>query len=168
MIVSTRDKSSRYWLFKVKGAAYYEDKKKLEKLHAQALKNVAPKIAKYQKIIEQFGCAWRDRALPVCLSVLFQNASLSFLLFLLLNIMRSPVLGRNKHTQSRVWLCYLKWRHEKIFTGTSLIWRISWRNRLILIRYRLNDIDIDWFDSGNKKKWRKVSANVWRGFGITE
>lgn len=40
---------------KVKGAAYHEQKKKLSKLQAQAVKNVAPKIAKFQKIIEGFG-----------------------------------------------------------------------------------------------------------------
>ncbi|CAB3402544.1 unnamed protein product [Caenorhabditis bovis] len=40
---------------KVKGAAYYEQKKKLNKLFEQAKINAAPKIAKYQKIIESFG-----------------------------------------------------------------------------------------------------------------
>ena len=40
---------------KVKGAAYYEQKKKLVKLEAQARKNVAAKIAPFQKIIEGFG-----------------------------------------------------------------------------------------------------------------
>ncbi|CAP29335.3 Protein CBR-RPL-16, partial [Caenorhabditis briggsae] len=37
---------------KVKGAAYYEQKKKLDKLAVQAKVNAAPKIAQYQKIIE--------------------------------------------------------------------------------------------------------------------
>ena len=40
---------------KVKGAAYYEEKKKALKLVEQAKKNVAAKIAPYQKIIESLG-----------------------------------------------------------------------------------------------------------------
>ncbi|CAO4370262.1 hypothetical protein L5515_004511 [Caenorhabditis briggsae] len=40
---------------KVKGAAYYEQKKKLDKLAVQAKVNAAPKIAQYQKIIEALG-----------------------------------------------------------------------------------------------------------------
>ncbi|CAI2347551.1 unnamed protein product [Caenorhabditis sp. 36 PRJEB53466] len=40
---------------KVKGAAYFEQKKKLNKLTAQAKINAAPKIAQYQKIIEALG-----------------------------------------------------------------------------------------------------------------
>ncbi|CAI4224062.1 unnamed protein product [Auanema sp. JU1783] len=40
---------------KVKGAAYYEQKKKVEKLHEQAKKNIAAKIAPFQKVIESFG-----------------------------------------------------------------------------------------------------------------
>ncbi|RCN38242.1 hypothetical protein ANCCAN_15866 [Ancylostoma caninum] len=40
---------------KVKGAAYHEQKKKLEKLYEQAKKNAASKIAPYQKIIESCG-----------------------------------------------------------------------------------------------------------------
>ncbi|KAK5976873.1 Ribosomal protein, partial [Trichostrongylus colubriformis] len=40
---------------KVKGAAYHEQKKKLDKLYEQAKKNAAAKIAPYQKIIESYG-----------------------------------------------------------------------------------------------------------------
>lgn len=40
---------------KVKGAAYFEQKKKLDKLAVQAKVNAAPKIAQYQKIIEALG-----------------------------------------------------------------------------------------------------------------
>ncbi|CAA86515.1 Large ribosomal subunit protein uL13 [Caenorhabditis elegans] len=40
---------------KVKGAAYFEQKKKMDKLAVQAKKNAAPKIAQYQKIIEALG-----------------------------------------------------------------------------------------------------------------
>uniref|UniRef100_A0A6G1S6J1 Large ribosomal subunit protein uL13 n=1 Tax=Aceria tosichella TaxID=561515 RepID=A0A6G1S6J1_9ACAR len=40
---------------KVKGAAYFEQKKKEQKLVVQAKKNIAPKIAKYQQIIESMG-----------------------------------------------------------------------------------------------------------------
>eukprot|EP00080_Pristionchus_pacificus_P005001 PDM65021.1 rpl-16 [Pristionchus pacificus] len=42
---------------KVKGALFYSDKKKLAKLEEQARKNVASKIAAYQKIIEGYGYA---------------------------------------------------------------------------------------------------------------
>ncbi|CAD6187839.1 unnamed protein product [Caenorhabditis auriculariae] len=40
---------------KVKGAAYHEQKKKLNKLQEQAKINAASKIAQYQKIIESYG-----------------------------------------------------------------------------------------------------------------
>lgn len=42
---------------KLRGAAYYEQKTKTEKLKAKAAQTAAKKVAPYQKILEQYGYA---------------------------------------------------------------------------------------------------------------
>lgn len=42
---------------KLRGAAYYEQKTKTEKLKAKAAQTAAKQVAPYQKILEQYGYA---------------------------------------------------------------------------------------------------------------
>lgn len=42
---------------KLRGAAFHERKKAEAKLKAKAIKNAEPKIAAYEKILEQYGYA---------------------------------------------------------------------------------------------------------------